>query len=123
LDAEGVRAAGVDCGEAIRRAHGVSAESFCIERDGEPVAAWGYALRGPATSTAYGWLLTSPGVEGLNVAFVKHGRAFVQHMLTLVPRVEVQVLHVHHRSLKWLVREGFHIIHIDHPFMTLEKVR
>lgn len=105
-DYDEVRALGARLPEALR----VSYRNAVFRRtglvDGEVAAMLG--MGGQLLSDhGYPWLMTSPAIERIPIAFLKEGRAVVAEMLALRPLLSNHVLASYGRACRFLQLLGF----------------
>lgn len=101
--------------------------SAAVEPSGEPIAVWGITAPSMLADCGEPWLLTGRAVERHKRAFVVESREWVEHMLTIFPRLENYVDSRYDKCLRWLDWLGFsfHETRLvgEVPFYRFERTR
>lgn len=107
-DYDEVRSLGLRMPDALRTSFRNAVFRRTAFVDGEIAAMVG--LGGPLLSDhGVPWLLTTPAVERVPIAFLKEGRALVAQMLALRPHLENRVLASYTRACRFLALLGFEL--------------
>ena len=103
-----IQAAGFDVRRALWRSYRASVFTRAAFVDGELAAGWGMG-GSPFGKTGRPWLFTAPAAERVPVSFIKIGRAEVEKMLGLCPRLVGVVDAQYTRAVRFLAMMGFEL--------------
>lgn len=107
-DKDEVEAAGLRPGQAVWRSWRGSLFSKVALVDGELAAIWGMG-GSPFGKVGEPWLLTTPAVERVKLAFVKTARREVADMLLLCPALQGYVDASYTKAVRLLEMVGFKV--------------
>lgn len=75
---------------------------FTMERNEKPIVMFGIVPQSLLSNSATIWLLASPEIERIQVAFLKHSRYFIDLMLQHYPYLDNYVDAENKKSIEWL---------------------
>lgn len=88
--------------EATLECLGKSTVCMTIERNGFPVAMFGIVPQNFIGTSASIWLLSTDGIKGIPVTFIRNNRAIIKYLLTFYPLLFSYVDLRNTVSVKWL---------------------
>jgi hypothetical protein len=112
LDREEIENAGHTARQSLWRGYRNSILCEAAWIDGEVAAVWGLAVgQRPGVSllgdVGAPWLLTTPAVEKVPIAFVKEGKKVLDRMRAVKPKLENHVLSSYSAAVRFLILLGF----------------